>query len=146
MMKRTCLLLILICSFCVARAQQDASGFSPEKFRQAEESYITKKAHLSQAEVAAFFPLFREYKRQQMAYYESIKSLYKKGKEKDVTDAEYRKIVENCASIEISISKHKLQYMKKFEKVLSGKHLYRAIEADNRFHRDMLKGFVQQKH
>jgi len=141
------LLVLFICSLSIcAQQNKNFKNFSPEKFRQAEEQFISRYANLSQAEANEFFPLFWEYKIKQNSYYGKMRGLYKKGWGKEMSDDEYLKIIEESAAIELCISRLKLQYIKKFQKVLKGKDIFLVFDADTKFHRNMLKGFMPQRH
>ena len=72
-------LLILLC-LCLTAALakgQEHKPFSPQKFQEELEAYITKEACLTSKEAEAFFPLFREMGKKQREVYHKRLQGYK---------------------------------------------------------------------
>ncbi|MBR6286375.1 MAG: hypothetical protein IKR18_05200 [Bacteroidaceae bacterium] len=143
-MKRFIFTIMLAIIAMPATAQFYNGGFSPDEYRKAEEAFITKKAHLTPSEAEEFFKLYNESMTKQRALNDKIRDLYGKGWGKDLSDADYIKILDQINAYEVSIAKIKQTYMKKYQKVLSGKKLFMVGNARNRFHRNMLMMFSKR--
>ena len=76
MMRKCMLTLVLLMTVLVAGAQEKKK-FSPEKFNEAMEGYIQKKAELTQQEADKVFPLLREMHKKQRAIYKKVHEMAK---------------------------------------------------------------------
>lgn len=143
-MKRLIFTALFAITAMTTMAQFEHGIFSPEEYRKNEEAFITKTAKLTPAEAEEFFRLYNESMAKQRAMGDKIRELYKKGWGKDISDAEYVKILDQVNVIEVNIAKTKQAYFKKYQKVLSGKKLFMVGHARNRFHRNMLMQFSKR--
>ena len=140
MMKtRLLLILLLICtSFPLASnaaAYRDHQGekpqrFDPEKYSRDHEAFIIKDAQLTQQEVAAFMPLFREMQQKQRALFKQHRQYSRTNPQ---NDQEATQLIKNIDNVEMQMKKIEMQYHDKFLKVLSPIKVYKVHLAVNKF-------------
>ena len=104
---------------------QENRKFSPEKF---------------QAEMAKFFPLFREMQQKQRAIFAKVR---KEGFVKPVDDASCRKLVERRDANELEQKKIQQLYHQKFFTVISPSKVFDVLIAEERFHRRAFRNWGQ---
>ena len=121
---------------------QEQKKFSPEKFEADMEAFITTEAALTTQEAAHFFPLFREMHQKQRAVYDRMRQA---GKEKPANDKSASEVIKECDKLAIEAKQIEQQYHNKMLKELSPVKVYQAIKAENRFHRQMMKGWQKQQ-
>ena len=63
----------------------------------------------------------------------------RKGKEENLSEAEYNKIVEEIIKARISCDQLDLEYLHKYQKFLSSKQIFNIQRAEMKFHRELLK-------
>lgn len=130
-----CLLVSLVMS------AQDKK-FSPEKFEAELEQYITREANLDQQEAAKFFPLFKEMHQKQRPIYARMR---KASKEKPADEKTAAETVRLCDKLNIELKQIEQQYHDRMLKELPAQKVYHAINAENSFHRKMMKGWQKSK-
>lgn len=140
-MKKATLLLVAFLLTLTAHAQEPQK-FSPEKFEADMEAFITREAALTQQEAAKFFPLFREMHEQQRALYSRMR---KAAKEKPADEKAALEAIRQCDKLNIEVKQLERKYHEKMLKELPAQKVYEAINAENRFHRQMMKGWQKQK-
>ena len=92
-MKRTGLLLMLICSCVYLQAQKPK--LNKEEFRARQEAFITQNAQLTPQEAQAFFPLYFELQdKKSQSNREAWKEI-RKGKQPNLSEEEYSRIIES---------------------------------------------------
>lgn len=137
MMRKSLFTLSMLCLLSQPlMAQEKQERFSPEKFRQALESYIVKEACLSPKEAAAFFPLYNEMGQKQRALFGSMRRLEHAPA---CTDTECRNLIKDRDKLEIELKKIQQTYHNKFLNVLSPKKVLDVLRAEDEFHRHMLR-------
>ena len=133
-LKRILFLFILSLGVVVVNAQK--CRFSPEQFEADLERFIVVEAGLSPVESARFFPVYREMRKKQMAFF--------------YEDKEFRHVdISNEKACAAAIRRHddndleakKLQreYHNRFLKILPASKVYRIIRAEDNFHRRLFK-------
>jgi len=115
---------------------QQMERFSPEKFQAELEQYITKEACLTPQEAAAFFPVYKEMQKKQRAIFDRQRQnvWVKPTNEKDCAKA-IRQRDEN----ELEQKRIQQTYHNKMLSVISASKLYDVINAEDRFHRQVLR-------
>lgn len=116
--------------------QQQQRKFDPQEFTKRMEGYIAMKAGLSREESDKFFPIYREFKDKQRELTFKQQELKRK---KTANDKEYETVLTNIANLSIQIAKLEQTYYPKMCKVIPAKKVFVAIQAENDFHRDMVR-------
>lgn len=126
------ILLSLMC-FCQADARKQKT-FDPAKFEAELEQFITTEACLSPKEVAAFFPLYREMRKKQLAYFGEDRRC----RHVDITDDKAcAEAIKRHDENDLEIKLLQQNYHKKFMKVLSASKVYLIMRAEEKFHRNL---------
>ena len=134
MKKYTVILYCLLMTLMVSA--QDQQKFSPEKFQADLEEFITKEAHFDQQEAAKYFPLMRELQAKQRAIYARMRKTAK-----PADDAKCAEAIREWDKANIELKQLDQQYHKKMMQVVSPTKVFDAIQAESRFHRNMMKGW-----
>ncbi len=119
-MKRFVCFAVLMMLFTVCDAQE--KKFSPEKFEAELAEYVKKEAKLSDEEAA--------------------KDL---GREKPANEEGCAAAIRERDKLEIELKQLEQCYHKKMIQVIPASKLYDCINAENRFHRKMMKGWQKGK-
>ena len=128
-----------------AMAQQQRRGkFSPEEFKARLESYVTQEAGFTQAEAQAFFPVYFEMKGKQRQLQHRIYQLKKNAPAADASDNDYSQTIQKIKDLGVEMAQLEVSYYKKMCQDVSPKKVYRAMCAEDQFHRRMLEGFGQE--
>lgn len=141
MKKFTTILLLTIAIILSVAAQEQApkqKKFSPERFQAELEQYITKEACLSPQEAAQFFPIYKEMQGKQRTVFERQRQL---SKVKPTDDKGCEKAIRQRDEYDLELKRIQQMYHNKFLSVLSASKLYDVIKAEDRFHRQMLRGW-----
>ena len=131
--------LMMLFTLCEAQDKK----FSPEKFEAELADYVTKEAKLTDEEVAKYFPLLREMHNKQRCIYNKKRNL---GKEKPASEEGCAAAIRERDKLEIELKQLEQCYHKKMMQVISAAKLYDCINAENRFHRQKMKGWQKGKH
>lgn len=137
-MKRLCFLALaaMLTLGIYAQAQGPQQKFSPEKFDQELQAFITNEAKLTPQEAAKFFPVYKEMQDKQRALYgrqrnmvgmnpQDEASCLKAIRERDETDLEMKRIQQT--------------YHNRFLEMMPASKVYAILQAEDRFHRRMMK-------
>lgn len=114
--------------------------FDPQEFTKRMEGYIAMKAGLSREEADKFFPIYREFKQKQRELTFKQQRLQR---EKPSNDKEYDNVISQIADLSVQIAKLEQTYYPKLCKVISAKKMYNVLQAENDFHRDMVRQPMQ---
>lgn len=136
-MKRYAVFFLLLMATLTIQAQEQPK-FSPEKFEADLEAFITREAKLTEHEAAKFFPLNREMHQKQRAIYARIGKLYT-GIGND--DKACAKAIRESDRLNVELRQVEQQYHEKMMRVIPASKLSAAIAAENRFHRQMMRGW-----
>ena len=117
---------------------QDNKKFSPEKFEADQQDFITKEAKLDEREAAKFFPLLKEMQKKQRAIYNRMRGL---GMQKPSDEAGCEKAIRERDKCNLELRQVEQNYHKKMLQVISASKLYDVLKAEDRFHRQMLRGW-----
>ena len=139
MMRKCMLTLVLLMTVLVAGAQEKKK-FSPEKFNEAMEGYIQKKAELTQQESDKVFPLLREMHKKQRAIYKKVHEMVKN---KPADEAGCVAVIEEYDKMNIELKQIEKCYHKKMMQEISASKVYEIIKAEYQFHRRWMR--VAQK-
>lgn len=139
------ILLTLVITLPVAahNFEQNAQRFNPDEYKKQLENYISQKAGFTDEEATKFFPLYHEMKNKQREL--AFKSMELKRKQNcNMTDKEYADIIAQITKLDIQTAELAETYYKKMYKVVSARKVFIAMQAEDWFHRDMIKRFTPQ--
>ncbi len=125
-----------------AQQQPRQHKFSPERFQAELEQYITKEAGLSPQEAAKFFPVYKEMQAKQRAVFDRQRQL---GWSKPTDEKGCEKVIRQRDEYDLELKRIQQTYHNKFLSVLSASKLFDVIRAEDRFHRQMLRGWNHQR-
>ena len=140
-MKKLLFIWMLLVVTMVADAQNAGSvpqRFSPEKFQADLEQYITKEACLTPKEAAKFFPIYKEMQVKQRGVFERQRKL---GFVKPTDEKGCEKAIRQRDEFDLELKRIQQTYHNKFLSIISASKLYDVINAEDRFHRQMLRGW-----
>lgn len=133
------ILLTIILSISSISLFAQKPRMSREEFRQCQKKYIKEQTGLTQQEAQQFFPLYFELQDKKDAINRQAWAQMRKGKEENLSEAEYNKIVEEIIKARISCDQLDLEYLHKYQKFLSSKQIFNIQRAEMKFHRELLK-------
>ena len=114
--------------------------FSPEKYYQHMEDFITKEANLSDTEKTKFFPLFKEMLEAQRKIVEQEREIMRSFRNAK-TESEFQNIIEKTTSLQVENKKIEQTYYKKFGKVLTWEKICKVRMAQTKFNMHALRRF-----
>ena len=135
-------IIVAVLTVALGVSAQDGRKFSPQKFEADMEAFITSEAQLTAQEAAAYFPLLRELHKQQRGL---MGGIAKRGKQKPSTEQEFIEAVRFYDESAIESKRLEQQFHARMLKVIPASKLYAAIKAENKFHRQMMKGMMRHK-
>ena len=142
-MKRIYIILMLLSVTLWGMAQQrDPKRFSPEKFDAELQQFIVQEAHLTPQESARFFPVFKEMQRKQRMLYHRKRM---KGSIKPQDEEGCQRAIREFDEVDVELKRIQQTYHNKFLDILPASKVYDIIEAEDLFHRRMLKRWSKPK-
>ena len=141
-MKKTLLFFSLLV-FCITMmAQQPQRGkFNPDEFKARLESYVTKEAGFTQGEAQAFYPVYFEMKGKQRGIQRKIFQIKQKAENSNASDNDYAATIQKVKDLGVEMAQLEVTYYKKLCQVVSPQKVYKAMCAEDKFHRQMLENF-----
>lgn len=127
-------LLVLLCSVVVMA--QEPKKFDPVQFEADLEQFVATEARLTPTESAAFFPLYREMRKKQMAYFGYHRRWHIVDESDDKACAE---AIRRLDSNDLEIKRLQQLYHEKFLHILPASKVFRIIKAEEKFHRQQFK-------
>jgi hypothetical protein len=138
MKKRSIIVLLFGLLLTLNVSAQDNQKFSPEKFEADMQAFITREAHFTQQESDAYFPLLKEMQTKQRELYAKIRSL---GMNRPSDEKGFADAIRQGDKLNIELRQIEQKYHQKMLQVVPASKVYDAIRAENRFHRQMMKGW-----
>lgn len=135
---------LLICSFS-ALAQQRQGKFNPEEFKAKLESFVTREAGFTQAEAQAFYPIYFEMKAKQRRLQRNICQLKKNAPGANAEEKDFAIAIQKIKDLGVEMAQLEVTYYKKLCQAVSPQKVYRAMCAEDTFHRKMLEDFGHDK-
>lgn len=136
-----CLLTVLWLSVSTnVYGQKPSPRFSPEEFKARIENFISCKANLSVAEAQKIFPLYHELRNEQRKINRQIMQLKRTPLPANAKDKQYSDVLEQIGELKEEAAKLESTYLKRMCKAIPAQKVYEAINAEDKFHRNMLKG------
>ncbi len=124
---------------------QERKRFSHEEYQEKQRSYITEKAHLTEGEAEAFFPLFFELQKKKFEIERNVRKGIKRERGEKMTEEQCREFVYRMADSKIEIAKLEREYTDKYLKVVSPCKLQRIQYAEHSFQRDLMEKMIRNR-
>jgi GTP cyclohydrolase FolE2 len=145
-MKKIFILIILqFCASLSIMAQHEKWKFNPEEFRAKMEEFITKKAEFTNTEAQTFFPIFFKMKEEQRNLQKEIFTLKRIPKDSCPSEKEYANKIQRICELNVKMAEIQESYYKKLSKAVPAQKVYKALLAEDIYHRMMLRQFNQRK-
>lgn len=131
------LFVLLLAFVCILPASaQKPPKFDPARFEADLEQFITTEAGLMPAEAAKFFPLYREMRSKQKAFFANEKrmGLFDQRDEKMCEE-----VILQHDNNDIEIKKIQKNYHLRFLEILPATKVFKIIQAEDKFHRELFK-------
>jgi hypothetical protein len=141
-MKKILTISLLLMMTIMVNAQ-DHKRFSPEKFEADLRCFITKEASLTPQEADKLFPVFREMREKQREIYEKMRKL---GMNKASDDEACKQFIIEYDKLNLELGQLDVTYHKKMIKMIPASKVYAVMQAEKRFHRQMMKGLQRGRH
>ena len=128
-----CFTLIISISTSTALAQTRRMNMADYEKRKME--YIQKEAGLTKEEADRYFPLYNDLSKKKFELHKQHRDKVEKMKQsnKNMSNEEYRQLLENDVDVKLKEAELDKQYSEKMEKILSPEKLYRAQQAERKF-------------
>ena len=113
------------------------------------ELFITEEAGLTPEDAQKFFPIFREMNEKQMKLGHKIKKLKidpldDDDDDDDKDEDEWAEAVIEIEEIKVKQAQIGETYIKRLCKIISGEKVFKALKAEDTFHRQILKNFRKE--
>lgn len=119
--------------------QDQRHRFNPTEFVAKMEAYITQRAGFTKEEAEKFYPIFHEMKGKQRDLNRKAQWLKRQAPQGD--DKAYAETIQKITEMEIQVAKLSDHYYKKMCKAVPAQKVWKAMQADDAFTRDMLNAF-----
>jgi hypothetical protein len=137
-MKKKLIYLLISLMFTLNIGAQNQQKFSPEKFDAELHEFITSQAKLTPQEATKFFPIYKEMQGKQRAIYEKQRIL---GMQRPHDESSCLKAIRERDAIDLELKRIQQCYHEKFLEIMPASKLYEVLQAEDRFHRRMLRRF-----
>lgn len=117
---------------------QGQQRFSPERFQQQLEEFITKEANLTAQEAATFFPIYKEMAEKQRAVFMRQRNV---ARVKPADEQGCLKAIKEQDEIDLELKRIQQTYHLRFLEVLSASKVYDILRAEEKFHRNMMRSW-----
>ncbi len=132
---------ILLCSIMLLFALLTTTTTAQKRkvdmadFEKRKMEFIAKEAGLTQEEADRYFPIYNELSKKKFELHrqhrERVDEL--KRNNRNMSDTEYKKILDNDVEIRLKEVEYDKEYSGKFEKALPPEKLYKAQQAERKF-------------
>ena len=142
-MKKNIVLLCftLIISVFASTATAQVRKMNMADYEKRKMEYIKKEAGLTDAEANRYFPLYNDLSKRKLELHLQHRNKVEKMKQsnKNMSNEEYRQLLENDVDVKLKEAELDKQYSDKLEKILSPEKLYRAQQAERKFMQQVMK-------
>lgn len=130
------MLLVMACLCSISVVAQKKQTFDPVKFEEDLEKFIASEVKLTPTESSAFFPVYREMRKKQMAYFMEERSWRKLNvnNEKACTEAIRRR-----DKNEVEMKVLQKNYHERFMTILPATKVLKVLKAERQFHKQCYK-------
>ena len=136
-MKKNILLLFfaLIISALTTTSLAQARKMNMVDYEKRKMEYIQKEAGLTKEEAGKYFPLYNDLSKKKFELHKQHRDKVEKMKQrnKNMSNEEYRQLLENDVDVKLKEAELDKQYSEKLEKILPPEKLYKAQQAERKF-------------
>ena len=136
-----CCLLMTTMSFAQGNGQWQRHEFSPERYKQKLEEFVTREAGLTPEEAQRLFPMLHEMLAKQLhnnnAQREAMRSCGE-----NASEADYEKAIKQTLALDVENKRLEQDYYKKFHSVISWKKIHAVRMALWKFQMEALRRFT----
>lgn len=146
-MKKVIMIMAVMLGCLTAHAQQQGGAqghFSPEAFMHRLETEVKEHAKFTDEEAARFFPIFHEMQGKLRGLNMEAAALKRDTKASD-GDEVSAKAIKRITAIKMEAANIEQTYYERLCKTVPPAKVLRAMKAEDKFHRDMLKQFSGRK-
>lgn len=136
MKKTVCILTLALC--CIMVQAQPQGRFNPGDFNEKLEQAIRERAGFTDAEAVKFFQIYHEMRGKQRALNQEASDLKRNTHSKD-GDEVSAKAIKRINAIKVEVANIEQNCFERLCKELPAAKVLRAMKAEDKFHRDMLK-------
>lgn len=131
----TLLCFTLIISISTSTALAQARRMNMADYEKRKMEYIQKEAGLTKEEADRYFPLYNDLSKKKFELHKQHRDKVEEMKQnnKNMSNEEYRQLLENDVDVKLKEAELDKQYSEKMEKILSPEKLYRAQQAERKF-------------
>jgi hypothetical protein len=140
--KKLLMVMVAFAMSATLTAQNVNEQFSPEKFKADQEQFIVREACLTPQDAEKFFPLYDEMHNKARAVFDRMRNL---GFVKPSTEAGCLNAIREHDKLDLELKKMDQYYHNRFLKILPASKVYDIIQAEDKFHRMMLKRFAKRQ-
>ena len=150
-MKRNIIVFFCLLMTAMTYAQQGGGNgqgqrheFSPERYKQKLEEFVTREAQLSPEEAQRLYPILHEMLDQQRRNNDASREAMRSCKEGS-SETEYQNAVERALTLDIENKRIEQEFYKKFHSVISWKKIYGVRVALWKFQMEALRRFTPNR-
>lgn len=147
-MKKYFIIFVLFLSIVPVVNAHDGEGrprLSPAEFKAKMQEFITRNAGLTDEEAAKFFPIYFKLQDAKRAINNKSWQLVHQGDSEDLTEAQYKSILDGIANNRISAEKLEKSYNYQFHKVISWKKILKVHRSEIKFNRHLIRQMRPQR-
>lgn len=129
-----CLLLLPVGFLKVSAQSPQSKKMNLADYEKRKREYVTKQAGLTREEADKYFPLSNELTQKKFRLHRTYREKLQKIKgNSNISDEEYRKMLEEDVELKLKEATLEKEYSSKFEKALPPDKLYKAQQAERDF-------------
>ncbi len=122
--------------------RQNNRRMNMQEFEKRKREFVQKEAGLNQDEANKYFPLSSELTQKKFELHKQHREKVQRIRENsNISDGEYRKLLENDVDIKVKEAALDKEYAAKFEKVLTPEKLFKAQQAERDFMQSEVANF-----
>ena len=143
-MKKNIFAIALLCmlfSSIAMYGQENKPRFSPEKYKAHMEKHISEKAGFTPEEAQKFFPIYHKLRSEQRSFNKLIMQMKRRCKEEAQDEKAYQEVLTKIGELKVKSAQLEYQYYQLMYKTISAEKVFKALNAEDRFHRDMVRTF-----
>lgn len=131
-------IMLMLALTMAAQGNRQPEKFSPEKFDADLKAFITNEAKLTTQEADRFFPVYKEMMTKMRGLFEKQRNL---GTNTPNDEASCLKAIKERDDTDLELKRIQKAYHEKFLKLIPASKVYAIIQAEDRFHRRMIKSW-----
>ncbi|MGN0281067.1 MAG: hypothetical protein ACI4B3_02055 [Prevotella sp.] len=145
-MRRIIFIIVLLVAMAtngMAQQKVERQKLNKEDFGRQLERYVALEAQLTSKEAAEFFPVFREMHVKMRKVFDAMKNINRNCANNEKACAE---AIRQKDKMDIELKEIQQQYHNKFLRILPACKVMKVINAEDKFHRDMLRRWSKGNH